>query len=132
MTTINVIIPTGGSAKDPVEPILTPHVQAIPRNKMIAWHFHSENTDVKDVVVRFVDPNAKFFPNTAHPTWLKQTVLYKKNAADPVKYPGQTLIWGAAPDYGTHTKDKYVIEGVNDKGEVIALLDPYILTTKPG
>ena len=131
MTTINVIIPSGGTKDNPVEPILSPQLQAIPRNKMIVWNFSTENQNVDKVEVQFESKYATFFPGAADETRFQQKVIYRKNSKDEGR-PGQSLIWGLAPDYSNHVKDKYVVNGLDADGKVIACLVPYILTTRPG
>ena len=136
MTTIEVIIPKGGTTRAPVEPILTPNYQSIPRNQMVAWEFYTEEESIKRVEVRFVDSDAKFFPNVSPKTEFRQEVIFWKNAEDKeVKYGGQSMIWGLAPDYGLSenqsAENKYVIEGLDADDNVVARIDPYIITTKP-
>ena len=102
--------------------------EAVMQGEILNWHFHTADTPVRRVRIRFDKRSAKFFPGRGK----KATNKITRDVLN-----GQT-IWGKAPHYfkkgpPRSRPDKYTIEAFDGRGAKLnwATNDPTIRTDGP-
>ena len=98
--------------------------QPVVSGETIAWHIISENLEVREVLISFVNPHEGFF------TGVRGATSYMLRLLDPASR--STVIWGIAPRFADSPHySKYTIEGMKVSGDS-ERLDPVIIIEPPG
>jgi len=117
MAEIHVIFPEQGGVA------INSNCKSVLKGEYVNWHIYCQVPGIKKVRLRFDSAHATFFPTGGNGNPTREVT---KDVED-----GST-IWGRAPHYRSNfRRDKYSIQGLGLNGEVIAELDPEIITHDP-